>query len=60
MLDASLQKLAFSFNSGNIVLDNYLRSEEAINPYVGRTYILLSDDQTHIIGYYSIRTGCIM
>lgn len=35
MLDASLQKLAFSFNSGNIVLDNFLRSEEAINPYVG-------------------------
>ena len=60
MLDASLQKLASSFNSGNIVLDNFLRSEEAINPYVGRTYIWLSDDQTHIIGYYSICTGCIM
>ena len=52
-------KLAECFHCGNIHIDNFLRSGEALNGNVCRTYVYLNDDATEIIGFYSISTGCV-
>ena len=57
--DAGLQKLASSFSSGNEYLDHFLKLPEAIQNSFGRTYVLLTDDESMIVGYYNIGVGYI-
>ena len=57
--DASLQKLASSFHSGNEYLDQFLRQRDSLDKNFGKTYILLSDDNLKIIGYYNLGLGYI-
>lgn len=57
--DAGLQKLASCFTSGNDYLDRFLRSADAIQNSFGRTYVLLTDDDSMIVGYYNIGVGYI-
>ena len=52
--DASLQKLASSFHSGNEYLDQFLRQRDSLDKNFGKTYILLPDDNLKIIGYYNL------
>lgn len=59
ILDADLQRLASNFHSGNEILDGFLRSSIAIDINYGTTYVLLSEDNDCIIGYYSLSLGCI-
>ncbi len=56
---ASMLKLADSFHSGNLYLDSFLKSNHALNDNFGKTYVLLSENQTAIIGYYNIGVGYI-
>ena len=58
-LDASLQKLASSFCCGNDYLDHFLKSHNALDDGFGKTYIALSRNGDHIVGYYNIGVGCI-
>lgn len=57
--DASLQKLAFGFDSGNDYLDRFLKSAVALDDNFGKTYVYLSNDGEFIIGYYNIGVGYI-
>lgn len=57
--DASLQKLASSFHSGNDYLDRFLRDTISRDDGFGKTYVLLSDDNRTIIGYYNLGLGYI-
>lgn len=57
--NASLQKLASSFDCGNSYLNNFLNSADSLNNSVSKTYVFLTEDKAAIIGYYSITTGCI-
>lgn len=49
--------LAESFSCGNIVIDKFLKSGDALDENQGITYVLLSDDEDFIIGYYNISVG---
>ena len=57
--DASLQKLASSFHSGNQFLDRFLISPQSLDPNYGTTYVFLDDDDKVIIGYYNLGMGYI-
>lgn len=59
LYDASLQKLASSFSSGNSYLDGFLRGSLALDDGFGKTYVLLSSERNAIIGYYNIGVGYI-
>lgn len=55
--DAGLQKLAFSFDCGNAHINHFLRSTDALNDGIGKTYVCLGRPENGIIGYYNISTG---
>ena len=57
--DASFQKLASHFHSGNTYLDNFLKGYVSLDNGYGKTFIWLSNDLSDIIGYYNIGTGYI-
>lgn len=58
--DASHTALASAFQSGNNVIDQFLRDESrAFDTSYGKTYVWLTDDRTAIIGYYNIGVGYI-
>ena len=59
LYDASLQKLASSFQSGNVYLDRFIKGNESLNDAFGKTYVYLSDDKSKIIGYYNLGVGYI-
>ena len=46
--------LVDSFTCGNIILDKFIKSRDALDSNIGTTYIILSDDYTWLIGYYNI------
>ena len=57
--DASLQKLASSFYSGNDYLDRFLRGYLSLDSNFGKTFVFLADDDKTIIGYYNLGLGYI-
>lgn len=57
--DASLQKLASDFHSGNGYLDRFLRNSLSLDDSFGKTYVFLSSNNDAIIGYYNLGTGYI-
>lgn len=59
LYDASLQKLASSFHSGNDYLDRFLRVPDSLDDNIGRTYVLAFEDRKTIIGYYNLGVGYI-
>ena len=59
LYDASLQKLASSFHSGNDYLDRFLKNSISLDDNFGKTYVFLSDDNQTIIGYYNLGLGYI-
>ena len=52
-------ELADSFSSGNVFLDQFIKSEDAFNASLGKTYVWIDESRTHIIGYYNIGVGYI-
>lgn len=53
------QQLAISFKSGNGYLDRFLKDSLSLEDWFGKTYVLLTDDNSAIVGYYNIGTGYI-
>ncbi len=54
-----LQALAADFCSGNSYLDQFLASPHALDPNYGKTYVLLTEQDEIIIGYYNLGMGYI-
>lgn len=52
-------QLSHTFNSGNLYLDNFIKSNEALNPLNGKTYVFLDTNQSNLIAYFNIGTGSI-
>lgn len=48
------------FNCGNNRLNIFFNGMESLDPGIGITYVLLSDDNLHLIGYYNITSGVII
>lgn len=53
------KNLKAQFTCGNIVIDNFLKNDSALDDNQGITYVLLSDKKDAIIGYYNIEVGRI-
>ena len=51
------RELAKEFKCGNTVIDRFLHDDNALDENQGITYILLSDKEDCIIGYYNIEAG---
>lgn len=49
--------LASRFRSDNIVIDNFIKSEKALDANLGVTYLLIDDDE--LLGFYNIGVGQI-
>ena len=47
------------FNCGNVSIDRFIRSSEALDPGYGKTFVWLSYDESEIIGFYNITTGSV-
>lgn len=56
-LDARIQTLASSFSCGNIHIDSFIRSPQALDIGFGQTYVWLEDNNDGIIGFYNIGAG---
>lgn len=54
-----LRGLADKFYSGNEFLDQFIRSEEAFNDSLGKTFVWINEKRTQIIGYYNLGIGYI-
>lgn len=57
--DRKFAELADGFACGNIVIDKFLKDGSALDENQGITYVMLSDDEKFIIGYYNIEVGRI-
>lgn len=44
-LKPGLEPIIQAFNSGNYYLDNFIKSSVAWNDSIGKSYLLLSDDE---------------
>lgn len=51
--------LAKKFSSGNIFLDEFIKSPDAFNDSIGKTFVWINEKRTEIIGYYNIGVGYI-
>lgn len=51
------QKLANEFYCGNSVIDKFLKDGSALDENQGITYIMLSDENDFIMGYYNIEVS---
>lgn len=49
--------LANEFDCGNFIINKFLKSGDALDKNQGITYVMLSDEEDFIIGYYNICVG---
>lgn len=49
--------LCETFHCGNIILDEFIRSDRAMEKWYGKTYVLLNDNHSRMIGFYNITTA---
>ncbi|MBO6208025.1 MAG: N-acetyltransferase [Lachnospiraceae bacterium] len=54
-----MRKMALEFSSGNGFLDHFLKSDEAFDDGIGKTFVWINKKRTKIIGYYNIGVGYI-
>ena len=55
----NLRMLASKFESGNQFLDNFIKSDDAFDSGLGKTFVWIDEKRTKIIGYYNIGVGYI-
>lgn len=53
------KNLVENFTCGNIILDNFLKGKDALDPNIGVTYIMLSKCKKFIIGFCNISVSRI-
>lgn len=54
-----LLSLADTFYSGNNFLDQFIKSTDALDDGIGKTFVWINDERTEIIGYYNMGVGYI-
>lgn len=56
------KSLCASFSCGNIVIDNFLKSYDAVDPSICRTYLLIDkeDENISLLGFYSLATDAVL
>ena len=55
----ALQKLAAKFDCGNSYLNQFLRSPDALDAGVGKTFVFLTENTESIVGYYNLSCGSL-
>lgn len=55
----TLTPLARNFDCGNPYLNLFLRSPDALNSSIGKTYVYLTEANDCILGYYNISAGSV-
>lgn len=55
----ALQKLAVKFDCGNSYLNQFLRSPDALDAGVGKTFVFLTEHAESIVGYYNLSCGSL-
>ena len=55
----ALQKLAAKFDCGNSYLNQFLRSPDALDAGVGKTFVFLTEHAESIVGYYNLSCGSL-
>lgn len=55
----ALQKLAAKFDCGNSYLNQFLRSPDALDAGVGKTFVFLTENAESIVGYYNLSCGSL-
>lgn len=58
-MNPELKSLVKDFDSGNFYLDQFLKSEKAMDDSLGKTYVFLTDVGDKVIGYYNIGMGSV-
>ena len=58
-LDSKIQILANNFSCGNMHIDSFLKSPQALDIGFGQTYVWLEENNDGIIGFYNIGTGSL-
>jgi hypothetical protein len=58
-LTEKMRYLTQSFKSGNDFLDQFLRSDDALNSSIGKTFVWVNEKRNEIIGYYNLGVGYI-
>lgn len=56
---AAYQPLSVKFDCGNSYLNQFLRSADALDPGIGKTFVFLSEGAESIVGYYNISCGSL-
>ena len=51
------ENLAPLFSCGNVIIDRFLQDGSALDANRGITYVMLSDEEDYIVGYYNIENG---
>ena len=51
--------VAKSFDCGNSYINRFLRSTEALNKGIGKTYVCLAERDGGIVGFYNLSTGYV-
>ena len=55
----ALQKLAAKFDCGNSYLNQFLRSPDALDAGIGKTFVFLTENAESIVGYYNLSCGSL-
>ncbi len=59
-LNTDLHRLALNFDCGEWSnINSFLRSHQSLDPRYGKTFIWLDDEQTKIVGFYTLTTGLV-
>lgn len=57
---SDLLSLAEKFDSGHTPINQFLQDgDQSLNTNIGKTYVLLSQDDRYIIGYYNLGVGSV-
>ena len=59
-LSADLHGLALHFDCGSSKnINAFLKSQKSLDPNYGKTFVLLDEEQTVIVGFYTLTTGLV-
>lgn len=56
---SNMRPLVQDFHSGNSYLDRFIKGLDALNDNFGKTYLLLSDNEQEVCGYFNLGTGSV-
>lgn len=59
-LNADLHRLVLSFDCGSSKnINAFLKSSKSLDPNYGKTFVMLDENQTSVVGFYTLTTGLV-